>query len=77
MIGYQYAYPALAQVSDDALNVEDRNRIDSGEGFVEQDEFGFGCERTGDFDSPALATGKAYADAVAHVPDMQFLEQFF
>src|SRR5690606_1193962 len=38
VIRYQYSNPALAQVPDDALDVEHRDRIDARERLVEEDE---------------------------------------
>src|SRR5690606_796820 len=77
VISYQYANPALAQVPDDPLDVEHRYRIDAGKRLVEQDELGFRCKRTRNFDAPALASGKAHAEAVSDVADVQLFHEFF
>ena len=46
---------ALTQVANDALDVEHRDRVDAGEGFVEQDEQRVGGQRPGDLDAASLA----------------------
>jgi hypothetical protein len=56
MVGYQYADPALAQMPDYSLNIEDGNGVDTGERLIKQDEFWFRSERARDFDAPPLAS---------------------
>src|SRR5690606_22976865 len=77
VISYQYANPALAQVPDDPLDVEHRNRVNAGERLVEQHELGFRRKRARNFDAPALASGEADSEAVSHVADVQLFHKLF
>ena len=77
MIGDQYADLAPLQVADNVLDVVDRDRIDPGEGFIEQYEFGFGGQGARDFHPPAFAAGQGHARGVANMGDVKFLKQFF
>src|SRR4029077_13153192 len=54
MVSDQHTNAALGELADDALDVEDRQRIDAGEGFIEQHEPGLGGERPRDLDAPPL-----------------------
>src|SRR5690606_29296068 len=77
VIRYQYSNPALAQVPDDALDVEHRDRIDAGERLVEEDEFRLGRKRPRNLDAPSLASRQAHAEAVSDVADVQLFHQLF
>jgi len=66
---------ASAQVADDALNVQDGDRVHTGEGLVEQHELRFRGKRTCDFDATSLAAREALTDAVTNMADVQLLEQ--
>ena len=76
MVGNQYAYSPLAQVPNDPLNVQYRYRIDTRKWLVEKNELRLGCQGPGDFDPAPFTAGQADSRRVAHVADMQFLEQF-
>ena len=65
--------PRILQVADDALDLADRDRVDAGEGFVEQHQARLGGQRAGDLDAAALAAGQAGADLVGDVADLQFV----
>ena len=54
VVGDEHADAAVLEEPDDLLDVEDRDRVDAGEGLVEQDEGGVGRERPGDLDAPSL-----------------------
>src|SRR5690606_27853481 len=71
----QDADAARLEVADDALDVEHRDRIDTGERFVEQDEARLAGQGAGDLDAATLATGKADAQVLAQMGDLQFFQQ--
>ena len=75
MVGNEHADAAFLQVLDKVLNLDDRNRVDAGERFVEQDEARRGRERARDLHAPALAAGEADAEGVAPLGDMQVVQQ--
>ncbi len=77
MVGDEHADAAVGEVAGDALDVVHRQRVDSREGLVEQDEGGIGGEGPGDLDAAALAAREAHANVVAKVGDVQLLEQAF
>src|SRR5471030_3053269 len=62
---------------DDLLDVAYRNRVYTGERFVEQDEFRVGGQGSGDFHSASFTTGQAHAEVVTDVADVEFLQQAF
>src|SRR5690606_28946261 len=70
VIRYQYSNSALAQVPDDPLDVEHRDRIDARERLVEKDELRLGRERPRNLDPAPLAAREAHAQAVSHVTDV-------
>ena len=55
VIGDQHADAALLQVEDDLLNIGDRDRVDTRERLVEQDEARGDDQRTRDLRPPPLA----------------------
>src|SRR5690554_2971529 len=56
VVGDEYADAAFLEVADDFLDVEHGNRVDAGEGLVEQDQARVGGQRARNFAAPALAT---------------------
>src|SRR3954465_13541859 len=75
MVGDQDADAAVGEVPDEILNVADRNRIDAGEGFVEQHVVRTRRQRARDFDAAALATGERDRGRFAQARDVEFIEQ--
>ena len=58
MVGDQYGLAEFfLEAADLALEVFDRDRIDAGEGFVEQDQLGAGDQGAGDLKFAFLAAG--------------------
>jgi hypothetical protein len=76
MISYQDADAALAQMLDDPLDVQHRDRIDAGEGLVEQHEARLCGEGPGDLDAPPFSAREADTRAVPDMRDMELLQQF-
>src|SRR5207302_10726469 len=54
VVGDQDADAAIGEMADEVLNVADRDRVDAGEGFVEQHIIGAGGQRAGDLDPAPL-----------------------
>src|SRR6185437_7783412 len=75
VVGDQHTDAALLEMGDDALDFADRDRVDTGEGFVEQDQARFGGQCTGDLAATALTTGQAGAELFGNMPQLQFVEQ--
>ena len=57
-------------MTNDSLNIEDRDGIDAGKGFVEKHELRLCSERTCNFDAPPFTTGKALSERFADVTDV-------
>src|SRR5690606_17185809 len=75
VVGDQHADAAVLEVAHDALDLAHGNRVDAGEGFVEQHQPRPGSERARDFHAAALAAGEAGAVLVGHVRYLQLLHQ--
>ena len=61
VVGYEDTDATVAQVLDDLLDVQHRDRVYAGKGLVKQDKPGVRGQCPGDFHSPALAAGEAGA----------------
>src|SRR6185436_4440616 len=72
MIGDQNADIACAQVADDALDVQHRDRVHAGERLVQQHELRLRGKRPRDLHAAPLAAGQALSEAVADMSDVQF-----
>jgi hypothetical protein len=77
MVSNQYTNVALAKVSDDSLDIQHRDRIDTGERFVEQDKQRIGSQCARDFHAAPFATRQADSRAGAHMANVQLVEQVF
>src|SRR5262249_41627092 len=71
----QHPYAALAQLRDDGLNVEYRNRVDTGKRLVEQHEAGLGAQRAPDLAPPPLTAGQRVGVMRRQVGDAELFEQ--
>src|ERR687896_1550339 len=58
MVCYEHADAALLEEPNDALDVEHRDRIDPGEGLIEQDERRPGAQRPRDLQPAPLSPGQ-------------------
>lgn len=65
------------EVVNDLLDVTNRDRVDAGEGLVEQNELGVGRQGAGNLHAAALTTGQAHAEAVGDMVDVELLQQVF
>src|SRR5689334_15318813 len=72
MVGDEHANALGGELRHDALDVDDRQRVDARKGFVEQHETGLGRQRARYFDAPPFAAREGEAEALAHVRDAQF-----
>lgn len=77
MVSNEYAQPAVAQVFDDAFNIDNRDRVNPGERFIQQDEFRVRRQRAGDFDAAAFTAGERLAQAIAQVFNVELFHQLF
>src|SRR6185295_6202405 len=75
VIGYQHSDPALAKLLQNTLNIDHRNRIDSGERLIQENESRFDHQTPRDFSSPPLAARQLIRLCVTHVRDVEFAEQ--
>src|SRR5680860_641544 len=75
MVSYQHAYAAFRQMPDNTLDIHYRNRVDSGEGFVQQHESRLHRQRAGDFHAPPLTARQADTQITGDMSDLQFVEQ--
>jgi len=76
VIGDEHADAARLEETNDALDLDHGDRVDAGEGLVEQDEARVGRERPGDLDPATLAARERGRRRVAQVVHVQVLEQF-
>ena len=58
VIGDQYANSPVTEVGDDLLDVIDRDRVDAGKGFIQQDEIRLGGESPGNLYASPFAAGE-------------------
>src|SRR3989442_6510179 len=75
MIRYDHADAALLEEPNDAMDVEHRDRVDRGEGLVEQDEGRLGAERAGDFYPPPLTSRQRERRVLAQVRDVEVFQE--
>ena len=75
VVGDQHADVAVFQEGDDALDLNDGNRVDAGKGLVEQDKARLRGQGAGDFHSASLATRERQRRRLAQMFDPQVLQQ--
>ena len=75
MVGDQHANAARLQKTDDALDLNDGNRVDAGKRFVQQYKTGLRGQGAGNLDAAALAAGQCRRRRVAQMLDAQFVQQ--
>src|SRR6185503_5828795 len=75
VVSDQHADAAVGEVADEVLNVAHRDRINAGEGFVEQHVVWTRRQRARDFDAAALAAGQRDRGRFAQPRDVEFIEQ--
>src|SRR5690606_36941541 len=74
VVGDQHADVPVLEETHDALDLDDGDRVDAGEGFVEQDEARRSGQRARDLDAPALAARQRLRAVRADVLDLQLAE---
>src|SRR5690625_1491568 len=77
VVGDQDPDIATFQKLDDALDFNDGDGVDAGEGFVKQNETGTCCQCPGDLDAASLAAGQGQGGIVTDVADLQLVDQQF
>src|SRR5690349_19115550 len=75
MVRYEHADAALLQEPNDALDVEHRDRVDAGEGLVEQDEGRLGAEGPRDLEAAPLAARERERRVLAQMRDVEVFQQ--
>ena len=75
VVGDQDANAARLQKTDDALDLDDSDRVDAGKGFVQQYKSGLRGQGAGDLDAAALAAGQSRRRRVTQMLDAQFMQQ--
>ena len=58
MVGDQYAEAAVAQVLNDAFDIDNGDGVNTGKGFIQKDKFRVRRQRASDFDTAAFTTGE-------------------
>src|ERR1700735_2830291 len=76
MVSDQYADTPGREFTDDALDIEHRDRVDAGKGLIQKDEARVRGQRPGDLDAASLPAGQRQPRAVAHMTDPEILQQF-
>ena len=75
VIGDQNADATLLEETDDALDLDHRDRINPGKRFVQQDEAGLRRQSAGNLDASAFTAGEGQRRCLAQVLDAQVLQQ--
>src|SRR5689334_3625316 len=75
MVSDQHADATLGKLADDALDIEHRQRIDTGEGLIEQHETRLCGQRARDLHAAPLAARERKSERLADVPDAQLLQE--
>ena len=71
VVGDQNANAARLEVTNDALNLNNGNRINAGKGFVQQDKPWLCGQRPRNFNPPPLASGQSQRGRVAQMINPQ------
>ena len=75
MVGDYNADILIFQLFNNTLYVLHCDRVNAGERFVEQDEFGVGGEASGDFHATSFTAGKVVSFVVTHLLDIELRYQ--
>src|SRR6185436_20392452 len=76
VVGNQHPDAAVAQVKNDLLNIGNRDRVDPGEWFVEQYEFGRSHERSRDLRPPPLSARERVCGRLCERRKVELGQQF-
>ena len=77
VVGDDDADIAVFQLRDDVLDVLHGDRVDPGEGFVQQDELRVHGEGAGDLAAAAFTAGELDTLALAHLGEVEFVDEPF
>jgi hypothetical protein len=77
VVGDEDSDVAVFEVGDDVLYVFYGYGVDSGKGFIEEDELGVDCEGAGYFCSAPFASAEEVATVGAHALEAVFIEEGF
>ena len=77
MVGDQHAKTTVAQMLDDAFDINNGNGVNPGKRLIQQNEFRISGQRAGDFNAAAFTAGQRLTEAVAQMLDVKFFHQLF
>jgi len=77
VIGDEYAQTAFLEFHDDVLDVVDDNGINSGKGFVKQQEFRLCDKGAADLYTASFTAGECVCLLISEMGDLQLLEKRF
>src|ERR1700677_255533 len=75
VVSDQDADAAALEMPHEILDIADRDRVDAGEGFVEQYERRFSCKSARDLATPPLAARQRYRGRLAQPRNVELFEQ--
>lgn len=75
VVGDEDADIAGLEAGNVVLDILHRDGVDTGEGFVEEDEFGVGGQGAGDLGAPPLTAGEGVAVVLAHLVQVELVDQ--
>lgn len=75
MVSDKNANTTASQMTHELLDVRNGNRVNTGEGFVEQHEIRARCQRTRDFQTTTFTTRKGDGRGLAQMRDMKFFKE--
>ncbi len=74
VVGNQHTNTARLEKADDLLDVDHRNRVDTGKRLIQQDQFGLRRQRTRDLYAATFATRQRYGGGITQMIDVEFCE---
>ena len=74
VVGDQDPDIAIAEVLDNVLDIDDRDRVDAGKRFIKQDEAWIRGEGARNLDAAAFSAGETDTGLIDEVTDMQFMQ---
>ena len=75
VVGQQDRDALISEPGDDVLDRVDGDRIDTGEGFIEQDQFGLAGQAASNFEASSLTSGEGRGNLSVSIGDAELVEQ--
>ncbi len=76
MVGDEDAHIQLYQLSDNILDIENCDRIDTGERLIEEEKFGFSYQGAGDLYASSLSAAQTDTQTMPDRIDIEHFQQF-